>query len=158
MAEISVTHFGDAVTAVFQPLADRAGFELRKLRSDIYEIAGENFILRIRQGTGHFKDVLVTLAPSTEASLDLDYLTGEIGLNNIAEYHRLTVPEQDICSVEGFYSSLGRLAKVTETVCMPYLLGQKSDYGKIRAFVDSKIEDARKQWGPFPSNVREEWL
>jgi hypothetical protein len=158
MAQISGIYFDDAVTRIFMPIAARGGLELRKLRSGIYQIAGEDFVVRIRLGIGHFKDVLITLAPSTAVSLDLDHRTEEIGLNNIADYYDVAVPRQDTFSAEGFYSSLTRVAEITEMLCMPYLLGQKSDYAEIRAFVDRKIERDKKQWGRWPSNVREEWL
>src|SRR4051812_42579460 len=158
MPQISGLYFDDAIASVFKPVADRAGLELQKLPLGIYQIAGGAFVLRMRRGIGHLKDVLITLAPSTEAPRDLDHLTREIGLNNIAEYYGLTVPEQDTFSVEGFYFSLRRVAEITEKVCMPYLLGQKSDYADIRAFVDRKIEEGKKQWGPWPPNIREEWL
>jgi hypothetical protein len=158
MTQISGIYFDDAVTSLFKQVADRSRLELQKLPSGIYQIAGGGFVLRMRLGLGHLKDVLVTLAPVTEVPRDLDHLTGEIGLNNIAEYYGLAVPDQDTFSVKGFYSSLRRVAEIAETVCMPHLAGQKSDYADIRAFVDRKIETTRKQWGPWPSNVREEWL
>ena len=158
MTQVSGECFDDAVISIFKPVAHRAGLKLQKLRSGIYEIAGRDLVLRLRLGKGHFKDVLITLAPSTEAPRDLDHLTGEIGLNVIAEYHGLTAPDQDTLSVKSFYSSLQRIAELTETLCVPYLLGQKSDYQEIRSFVDRKIESDTKQWGPWPFNVREEWL
>ena len=66
MAQISGIYFDDAVTSLFKPVADRAGLELQKLPSGIYQIAGKGFVVRMRRGTGHLKEVLVTLAPATD--------------------------------------------------------------------------------------------
>lgn len=150
--------FDDSVTAFYKPIADRAGLQLQKLRSGIYQIVGALFILRLRQGTGHKKDLLVTMAPIAASARDLDDLSGEIGLPLIAEYHGVEIPHEDITSSEGFYSSPRHVAEMIERFCMPYLLGQKSDFEELRSFVDRKIASAPIPSFNFPPNVREEWL
>lgn len=150
--------FGDAVTTFFAPIANRAGLELQKLRPDIYQIAGSDFILRLRRGTGHRKDLLVTLSRLAVPVRDLDDLSGELGLGVIAEYNGVEFPRDDLTSEESLDSSVRRAAETAEQVCVPYLLGQKSDFDEIRSFVDRKIEAAREPPFKFPPNVREEWL
>ena len=151
-------HFRDIITPIFKPLADRAGLDFQELRSDIFQITGRNFILRIRRGTGHRKDALITLARDDPARGDLDNLHGEIGLGVIAEYHGLVTPEQDLSSAESFRATLQEVAELTEKICVPYLSGENSDYEQIRAFVARKIEAAGKHEFRFPPNVREEWI
>jgi hypothetical protein len=150
--------FDDTVTNFYKPIADRAGLKLQKLRSGIYEIAGARFIVRLRQGTGHKKDLLVTMAPMKVPGRDLDDLSDEIGLPLIAEFHGIEIPHEDISSNEGFYSSPRRVAETIEQFCIPYLLGRKSDFEELRSFVDRKIEEAGKREWRFPPNVREEWI
>ena len=70
----SFKEFDNAVARFFQPFSERAGFPKRKLRDGIYEIAGQEFVMRIRRGTGHRKDFLVTLSRKASLSRDLDDL------------------------------------------------------------------------------------
>ena len=151
--------FDESIVTFYKPVADRAGLELQKLRSGIYQIAGASFILRLRQGIGHKKDLLVTMAPMTTSPRDLDDLSGEIGLPLVVEYNGVEVPHEDISSTVGFYSNPQRVADAIEQFCIPYLLGRKTDFDELRSFVDRKIDAAA--WKPpynFPPNVREEWL
>jgi hypothetical protein len=158
MNKLANMDFGAAVTTSFRPIADRAGLELQTMRPDIYQIAGNCFILRIRRGIGHRKDFLVTLSRLAASPRDLDDLSGEVGLSVIAEYNGVEMPYDDISSVQAFCASLRRAAETAEQFCMPYLTGQKSDFDEIRSFVDRKVEAAWEPPFKFPPNVREEWL
>lgn len=160
METVSNQQFGEAVVRFFQPLADRASLPLKKLREDIYEITGKGFILRIRRGTGHRKDFVVTLAPAESRSRDLDDLSDEIGLGVVTEYHGQELRAQDVSSLADFQSAVQDAAEMAGEFCLPYLLGTKTDYEEIRRFVERKVDESgirTKQYN-FPPNVREEWL
>ncbi len=74
----------------FEPLAIRAGLPLRKLHDGVYELVGKEFVMRIRRGTGHGKDFLVTLSRKDDVSDKPLELTGEVGLAVLAEYSGAT--------------------------------------------------------------------
>lgn len=159
MNDISVIHFDNAVTSIFKPIADRAGLELQKLHSGIYAIAARDFVLRIRLGIGHWKDVLITLAPSKLRRPDPYDLSGEIGINVIAEYQGLTTPEQDLSSAESFYATLRQVAEIAEKACVPYLLGQKSDYDEVRSLIQRKSDEPPQfDVADLPPIVKKKWL
>ncbi len=151
----SMKEFDDVVAQFFQPLANRVGFQLTKLRDGIYEIAGGMFAMRIRQGTGHRKDFVVTLAPKASLSDDLDDLGQEIGLGVVAEYNGKRLQETD-----DYQRDFSEAARIAELLCGPYLLDTKEDFGEIQHFVERKVEESgiktKKYY--FPRNVREEWI
>jgi hypothetical protein len=151
----SIKEFDDAVAKFFKPLANRFEFPITKLRDGIYEITGGAFAVRIRQGTGHRKDFVVTLAPLVLLPDDLDDLSHEIGLGVVAEFNGKQLHE---CG--DFQCDFSEAAKFTELLCVPYLLGTKNDFGEIQYFVERKIEESGIQSKKyrFPRNVREEWI
>ena len=155
MKSESFKEFDDAVARFFQPFSERAGFPIRKLRNGMYEISGNEFVIRIRRGTGHREDFIITLAPKKSLPSDLDDLGHEIGLNVIAEYNGQQLQESD--DYQGQFSEGARIA---ELLLMPYLLGSKTDFEEIQRFVESKVEESgiRTKKYHFPKNVREEWL
>src|SRR6266705_2643473 len=79
--------FDNVVANFFAPLASRAKVELRRIVEGVYEIEGQGFTARIRYGTGHRKDILVTLLPTSEKPLDVADLSKEIGLGVVAKFH-----------------------------------------------------------------------
>jgi hypothetical protein len=151
----SFKEFDNAVARCFQPFSERAGFPIRKLRDGIYEIAGQKFVMRIRRGTGHRKDFLVTLSRKASLSRDLDDLSHEIGLGVIAEYNG-----KQLQALGDYRREFAEAAKIAESLCLPYLLGTKTDFEDIQHFVERKVEESgiKTKSYHFPRNVREEWL
>ena len=147
--------FDDAADRFFLPLAKRAGLQIKKLCDGIYEIPGRTFVMRIRQGTGHRRDFLVTLAPKSSLPDNLDDLSQEIGLGVVAEYNGKQLQVQS-----DYHSDFAEAAKIAEMFCIPYLLDTKKDFEEIRRFVECKITESGLETKKyrFPHNVREEWI
>ncbi len=155
MKEKWTKEFDDAVVRFFQPLANRFGFPLKRWRDGIYEITGRTFVMRIRQGMGHRKDFVVTLAPKMALPDNLDDLSREIGLGVIAEY------SGEILQAKGdFQNQFEEAAKAAEIYCIPYLLETKKDFEEMRNFVKRRVEETgiKTKKYHFPRNVREEWI
>jgi hypothetical protein len=87
---MSKDFFEVGIADSFQPLAIRTGLPLRKLHDGVYELVCKEFVMRIRRGTGHGKDFLVTLSRKKVVSGDPLDLTGEVGLAVLAEYNGAT--------------------------------------------------------------------
>jgi len=151
--------FEIGVADSFRPLAVRAKLPLWKLHDGVYEILGNEFAMRIRRGTGHGKDFLVTLSRKTDLSTDPLELSGEVGLALFAEYAGATEEAATLTARDGSPSAFRRVAGAAERFCLPYLLGRRADFATVQQFVHDKVENARagiKKYH-FPSNVREEW-
>jgi hypothetical protein len=157
---MSKDFFEVGVGDAFQPLAARAGLPLKKLCAGIYEMSGSEFVMRIRRGTGHGKDFLVTLSRKEDVSADPLQLTGEVGLAVLAEYSGAVADALALTAREGSLSAFRRAADGAERFCLPYLLGRKADFPEIRRFVEDKIQKsgAHTKKYNFPTNVREEWI
>jgi len=136
-----VTDFEELVYSSFLPLASRHKLRLRKLREGIFQIDGIGFHLRIRKGTGHRADFLVTVLPAKYESVALEKLEGEIGLGVIVEFNGAAGINTEKLNSEAFMKA----AENSEKYCLPYLLGTKSDFDGILTFVEKKIEKHRNQ-------------
>ncbi|HWA08330.1 MAG TPA: hypothetical protein VG838_02570 [Opitutaceae bacterium] len=156
---IPASQFNELMTRFFTPVAKRAGFALNVLREGIYEIAGSKFTMRIRRGTGHHKDFVVTLSPR-EPDRDLDDLGGEIGLAVLAEYSGRPLHRHELDSIEDWQLAVEEAAHAADELCVPYLIGQQSDLSGVRRLIEEKIEASgiRTKKYRFPRNVREEWI
>jgi|GEM_PF-4346159 len=157
---MSKDFFEIGVADAFQPLAARAGLPLRKLREGIYEMAGKEFALRIRRGTGHGNDFLVTLSRKEDVSSDPFQLTGEVGLAVIAEYCGATADPLALTARNGSLVAFRSSAQAAEHFCLPYVLGSRADFAEVQGFVEDKIQKSGAQTKKFhfPPNVREEWI
>jgi hypothetical protein len=154
--------FDAEVAHSFQPLADRAKLPLTKIKDGVYEMAGHSFVLRIRRGTGHARDFVVTLASRSSLSEDPEKLAGEIGLLNFAEVYGEQLNPHPLQTSAGYRKAFQEAADVAGKLCVPYLLGLRgdADFAKVREHVDRKIAAAGGQWNDakFIKNVRKEWL
>ena len=157
---MSKDFFEIGVADAFQPLAARVGLPLKKLRDGIYEMAGEEFAIRIRRGTGHGKDFLVTLSRKEDVSDDPLQLTGEVGLGVIAEFCGATADALALRARDGSVDAFRSSAEAAEHFCLPYVLGRRADFAEIQRFVEDKIQKSgiRTKKFHFPPNVREEWI
>jgi hypothetical protein len=123
--------FDDAVTKSFASIATRTNSVVKRLAPDAFEISSEKFVLRIRYGTGHRKDVLVTLSPSNQRVMDVHNLRGEIGLGAIAKILGEYLTEPSFDDEKEYYQYVEYIAKVSERLLAPYLLGLKDDFEQI---------------------------
>ncbi len=144
----------------FEPLALRAGLPLRKLHDGVYELVGKEFVMRIRRGTGHGKDFLVTLSRKEDVSDNPLELTGEVGLGVLAEYSGATAAALALKARDGSPDAFRRAAEAAERFCLPYLLGRRMDFAGIQQFVEDKILEsgALMRKYHFSPNVRDEWV
>lgn len=155
MSAERIKQFNASVARYFGPLVKRFALSLRERCKGVYEIDGNGFVVRIRQGTGHRDDFVVTLAAKGSLPEDINDLEGEIGLKVIAEYHGMKYEETG-----DYQRDFAEAGKVSEKLLFPYLLGINDDFDGLRQFVDRKAEETRRKYEPFrlPPNVREEWM
>ena len=151
--------FDKHVVRFFGPLAKQAHLQLRKVKEGIYEICGRSFVLRIRRGTGHRNDFLVTLSSKSDERGDIDDLSKEIGLGVIAEFSGRPLRERELRTEEETALAFEEAAASTAAFCLPYLLDLRSDLNALWEFIERKIETSgvRNKKYKFPHNVREEW-
>jgi hypothetical protein len=152
--------FKEAVRRYFAPRVAKAKLAIREITGELYEIQSKEFTVRLRQGIGHGKDILVTLFPTAERSADVDDLSGEIGLNKVAEFSGTWLPDYRNSSDEEYFKSVEKIAGWTEEFAFPFLLGQRSDFARLHDFVFQQNENVLKETpeGEFPKNVRREWI
>lgn len=159
MSKPTTSTFNKAVARSFAPLAGDAKLAIQQLGDGIYEVPGKDFTMRIRMGTGHRKDILVTMLPTAERPADNDDLCKEIGLGVVAEFAGASLTELPIETEEEYLHSADYLAAAADTLLLPYLLGTRNDFAELKRFVAARsakavgeIPDYR-----FPKNVRKEW-
>jgi len=152
--------FDKVVADVFRTLAVRSKSELRRIGEGVYEIEGHEFTTRIRRGTGHRKNILVTISPTTEKPTNLADLSGEIGLSVVAKFHGEKLTELSFDDEKEYLEYARNLANSAQKVLLPYLLGLRSDFSQIKEFVAKNAEESAEEVSKyrFPKNVRKEWI
>lgn len=152
--------FDQAVAHHFAPLAVNAKLAIQHLCDGAYEVQGKEFIMRIRRGTGHRKDILVTLLQSAERPAENDDLSKEIGLGVVAQFYGEKLEEASLDTQEEYLRSAGSLAEAAGRLLFAYLIGDRTDFAQLKNFATarsgkavSEIPDYR-----FPKNVRKEWI
>lgn len=162
--DTSAKIFDEGVAISFDPLAQRLKLPLRKMAEGVYEIPGRFFALRIRKGTGHTRDFLVTLLErasiSETSGSPRDLCDGEIGLRVIAAFYGEKLGPHMFHTREGYLRAFEDESNAAEKFAAPFLLDLRSNFGDIRQFVARKVEEAgiRDKDYRFPPNVRKEWL
>jgi hypothetical protein len=156
--DLSTTGFDTLVRHFFQPLSARVGAPLKLLREGIYEIGGSAFVLRIRRGTGHSRDFLVTLSRRASGK-SLDDLSDEIGLGVIAQYNQRSLRPHDLDSELDWKLALEEAAEAATAFCLPYLSNAQSDLSGVELFIRTKVEASgiKNKGFQFPSNVQKKW-
>ncbi|MBI4658411.1 MAG: hypothetical protein HY735_06130 [Verrucomicrobia bacterium] len=156
MSKANTNLFREAVTKFFAPLAEQTGLTLSELADGVYEIEGAKFAMRIRRGTGHRKDMLVTLLATEGRPTDLFDLSHEIGLGMVAEFRgeRIEADQKDDLK------EAENLAHAAQKFLVPYLLGHRSDHAELTKFVEKRANEVSSEVPAyrFPKNVRKEWL
>jgi len=160
MKNPNVRMFDDAAARFFAPIASRAKLPFQSLGDGVYEIQSREFTMRVRRGTGHRKDILITLLPTVERSADLGDLSKEIGLGVIAKFRGENLAEPSLATQEEYFRYSENLAIASERLLVPYLQGNKTDFSEIKAFVAKNAEKAVSEIPEyrFPKNVRKEWI
>ncbi len=155
----SLAEFDRAVTVHFKPLAEGLGSNLGHPAKGMYEIVSGSFTLRVRLGTGHGIDILVTAVPTSSKSVDPSELQGEIGLGVITEFYGAKLETVRSNSREKIEPEVAKLSALSSKFISPFLIGKNTDWERIKAFVENKIADSgiRSKQYNFPKNVRKEW-
>jgi len=159
--------FDKAVAKFFQPIAQKLGLPLTKIREGIYEIASPHFILRIRLDDGHHRGLNVILRLASLRDFDerkpgIQYGIGCFMLFNGEDEKSLHF---DVITDEDFLKNAQFLAEATQRFGVPYLLGQKNDFEALREFIKKRgapeLERTRQMLRnierTMPS-VRQEWI
>lgn len=152
--------FDSVVPDLFASLAQRAKAGLRRVADGVYEIEAQGFTARVRYGTGHRKDILVTLLPTSEKPLELSDLSREVGLGAVAKFCGENLPELSFDNEEEYLAYASALAASAEKFLLPYLLGLRTDFSAIKEFVSKNAREGDREVSEFkfPKNVRKEWL
>ncbi|HWA27615.1 MAG TPA: hypothetical protein VG734_18305 [Lacunisphaera sp.] len=158
--ELWPVNFDKLVQNHFAPIARRGMFSMRKLAKGVHEIGGRDFAIRVREGTGHSRDFLITLVPGESRINEPDDLANEIGLGVIAEFFGEPLVKRDMFTPGRFKRGFAEAAASAEKFLIPYLSGERRDLDEIRRFIEGKVEASgvRKKQYRFRPNVREEWL
>lgn len=160
MSKPNAATFNEAVARFFAPVAAKAKLAIQEFGEGVCEAQGKEFTMRIRRGTGHRKDILVTLLPTAERPADIDDMSKEIGLGVVAEFRGETLAESSLNTEEEYLRSAGKLATAAEKLLLPYLLGVRTDFAGLKEFVAARAEKAVSKIPDyrFPKNVRKEWI
>ena len=160
MSELDATVFDRAAMKAFSPLAVNAKLTMEALGGGVYEVQGKEFTMRIRRGTGHARDILVTVLPTGERPADHDDMSKEIGLGVVAEFGGQCLSELPFDTEEECQCSAVYLANEADKLIMPFLLGTRNDFGELKEFVAARVEAAQRDLPDyrFPKNVRKEWV
>lgn len=160
MSKVDLATFDAAVFKYFQPIANALALPMMHPKGDMYEIASPYFILRIRFCMGHGKSILATLMPAIDRPADINDESKEYGIGVIMGFNGETFRTKQVSDVGEFLEQAAGIAGAVEKFAIPYLLGGKTDFDKIREYVRQLVTDSgieQKKWH-FPKNVREEWL
>lgn len=128
----------------------------------LYEIRTAHFVMRIRFETGaHRKSINATLIPASEMPGDIEKGGhGELGVVVVAGYNGLPIDYIPWAQTEeGLFEEAQYRANMAREYGLPYLLGQKSDWERVKEYINEKIEERSKEIRKFkfPPNVQKRW-
>lgn len=154
--------FDEAVAAFFEPIAQKLGLPLSKVKDGVYEIPSPHFIMRIRLDTGHRRGLNVILRPASAANFDENEPGVQYGIGVFMQLHGDGLEQTfiDVGSDADFFRRARLLAQAAERYGVPYLLGQGKDWEAVREMVSKKTAEDPEKIGKyrFPKNVRKEWI
>jgi hypothetical protein len=140
---ITLEIFEFAVSRYFAPIAKRLELPISRLKDDLYEIQSPYFSMRIQYTKGHIgKGILTTLFPAKERPANVEDEPRSLGIGIIAKYYGVDMQTNLVRVIEDFLNQAEYIAKVSEKLCTPYLLGQKNDFDQIKPYL------ARTAWLP----------
>lgn len=152
--------FDVAIAKSFAPIANHLKLQVRKLAEGVYEIESREFTVRIRHGTGHRKDILITFLPTAERPIDVGDLSKEIGLGVVVRFNGETLSDMQFDTEDEYLRYARDLAEAVKKYLVPYLLGLRTDFPEIKEFVAANAEKAVNEISGYrlPKNVRKEWI
>jgi hypothetical protein len=162
MSEITVETFERAVTQYFEPIAREHNWPLIRGTAELYEIPSPHFVMRIRYSVGaHAKSIYATLIPANEMPGNIEQGgRGELGVAVIAKYNGVPIeyiPWDNI--EEGMFGEAKYVADMATEFAIPYMLGQKSDWDEVKAYIARDTEKALEKIKSykFPAFVQKRW-
>jgi hypothetical protein len=162
VSPITIDLFKKAVAQYFEPIAHENNLPLVRPGEKLYEIPSIHFVMRIRFDVGaHTKSINATLIQSHQMPGDIEEgCLDELGVGVIAGYNGVEVryvPWEQ--TEEGFLQQAKAIAIQAKQFAVPYLLGQKSDWNYVRAYIQEKIDEdvERIKAYKFPPNVQKRW-
>jgi hypothetical protein len=162
MGKITIATFEQAVGRYFDPIASEHGWPLIRRGEDVYETASPYFVLRIRFHVGaHAKSINATLIPIDQMPGDVaGGGCGELGVGVIAGYNGAEIkyiPWEN--TVQGLFEEAQHVANLVRQFGLPYLLGQRSDWNKVKEYVGKEKEKylEKLRGYKFPPFVQKRW-
>jgi len=162
MSQITASTFERAVAQYFGPIAGEHGWPVTRQRPGVYEILSDYFAMRIRFEVGaHRKSINATLIPTNQMPGDIENCgQGELGIAVVAGYNGMSIeyiPWDQ--TEEGLFEEARHMANMVKQFGLPYLLGQKSDWGNVRKFIDNKSQESAEEVKKyrFPASVQKRW-
>jgi hypothetical protein len=158
--------FDSAVVTFFEPIAQKYGFPIVKIKNGIYEIPTPHFILRIALDFERDMGLNVTLREVSLRDFDDRALNVEYGIGCFMLFNGEDIKPLhfDINTDEGYLKMAQLLADQTERFAVPYLLGQKDDFEAVREFMKKRSAPAVERMRQMQRNiernmpnVRQEW-
>jgi len=159
--------FDKAVMRFFKPFAQRLGLAIAKIRDGVYEIPSPHFIMRIRLHDGHRRGLNVILRSAKLKDYSEDKPNQEYGIGCLLLFQGEDLKQiiVEVNTDEDFLKQAKLLAEASERFCVPYLLGQKSDFEAVREFMKKRGELDLKRIKQMQRNIecnmpsiRQEWI
>jgi hypothetical protein len=159
MSQITKGVFGQAITRHFEPIAREYGLELMRVSDDTYEIPSSHFVISIRFGVGHGRSISATLKRSCRTPVGESDDKDELGVAVIAGFNGVEMQTRPVNTIEEFFEQTRYVAEMTNTFFGPYIFGQKSDFDKVKKYIEEKIERRANELKQlkFPPSVQKRW-
>jgi hypothetical protein len=157
MSEFTLSTFEQAIALYFEPIAREHGLQLVRCGDDAYEIRSPYCVMRLsfHEG-GHTRSMNAILSrnagETSGSNIGVWPIAGYNGVN-IKQY----IPREK--TAEGFFAEAEYVSKMVKTFCVPYLLGEKSDWDQVREYwrKESEKELEKIKGYKFPPNVQKRW-
>lgn len=157
MSQFTLQTFEEAITRYFFPIANEYGWTVTRCRDDAYEIRSPHCVLTVDFYQGqHTRSINLLLTPTNEA-LNNSVRTGiwPIAGHNGSPFEYIPWEQ----TAEGFLQEAEYMANLARKYCVPYLLGQKSDWEAVREYWQKESEKSLEKIKgyKFPPNVQKRW-
>lgn len=162
MSEITIKTFERSVAEYFEPLAREHGWPLARLREDVYGISSSYFTMRVCYEVGaHAKGLNATLLPSNKIpGCSRKEADRELGVRVIAGYNGVDIGYVSREQTESeFFEEAKYVAELARRFAVPYLIGEKKDWGKVQDYLDKLIAEGVEKIKSykFPPFVQKRW-
>lgn len=159
---ICLATFEQAVIRHFEPIAREHNWPLIRRSDDTFEIESPFCVMRLSLHEGaHSRSLNAHLFPISSELSESSGPEGGTGVWPIAGYNGFDIKQYIPRgkSTEEFFSEAEYVSNVVKTYCIPYLLGQKSDWDDVREYwrKESEKELEKIRAYKFPPNVQKRW-